>query len=369
MQFAAVIPNLRIVRGPFRGLSFYQLLAALALGVLMVLIIRVFFVFNTSTAVLLMRSTSTAVVVLLAFTLASNVQVPRLPRHAARFLAIAVASPLALLGAYALTIPGGFEDLCCDNWGVISGWIRMTSVAVGISLVATLIYIYLERDREARDEALRFALERRTLEKDALNARLKVLQAQVEPHFLFNTLANVQQLVEMRSERAAPLLRTLIQYLKLTVRESRDDMSTLGREMELVQHYLDIMRMRMPDRLRFAIDLPPELAATPIPPLAVLTLVENAVRHGLDPSEEGGEIHLCTRAEARGIHVQVSDTGRGLQPSPSAPGSSGSGTGLATLRERLEGHFGSAARLELSENSPQGVIASIWLPAALGQTA
>ncbi len=360
MQFAALIPNLRVVRGPLRGLSLYQLLTALALGVLMVLIIRIIFVFNTTTAVLLMRATSTAVVVLLAFTLASNVQVPRLPRHAARFLAIAVASPLALLGAYALTIPGGFEDLCCDNWGVISGWIRMTSLAVGISLVATLIFIYLERDREARDEALRFALEKRTLEKDALNARLKALQAQVEPHFLFNTLANVQQLVEARSERAAPLLRTLIEYLKLTVRESRDDMSTLGREMELVQHYLDIMKMRMPDRLRFGVDLAPELAATPIPPLAVLTLVENAIRHGIDPSEEGGEIDISARVEGRKVELQVADTGLGLNTS--IPGAAGGGTGLAMLRERLQGHFGSQARLELSENSPRGVIARLCLP-------
>jgi sensor histidine kinase YesM len=238
----------------------------------------------------------------------------------------------------------------------------MSSLAIGISLVATLIYIYLERDREAKEAALRFALDKQTLEKEALSARLKAMQAQVEPHFLFNTLANVQQLVEMQSPRAAPLLKNLIQYLKLAIPQTRGDSSTAEKEFELARHYLAIMQMRMPDRLQFSVELPAALKTAQLPPLALLTLVENAVKHGIDPTEHGGSVRVTATQDVGRLIVQVEDTGKGLGATPAA---ASTGTGLANLRERLQAQYGGDAALELLENAPRGVIARLLLPLSL----
>jgi signal transduction histidine kinase len=361
MALSNLIPNFKVRSGPLRGLSVYQGLLALALAVLMVVIIRVFFSFTTSTEILLARSVGTAIIALVAFTLASNVPIKWLPKHAARFLALAVASPLALVGAYALTTPGGLPE-AWDHWPALSGWMRMSSLAVGMSLVATLIYIYLERDREAKEQALRFALDKQTLEKEALSARLKAMQAQIEPHFLFNTLANVQQLVEMQSPRAAPLLKNLIQYLKLAIPPARADFSTAEKEFELARHYLAIMQMRMPDRLQFSVELPEALKHAQLPPLALLTLVENAVKHGIDPTEHGGSVQVSAQQEGASLVIQVVDTGRGLGATAAA---ASTGTGLANLRERLAAQYGSGAAVQLLENVPRGVTARLVLPHAL----
>src|SRR5262249_21315654 len=139
---------------------------------------------------------------------------------------------------------------------------------------------------QARAQELKFALERSTLEKQALDARLSLLQAQIEPHFLFNTLANVQELVESGSPRAAPVLQSLISYLRAAMPRLHDGEPTLGNEEDLVRSYLELMHMRMPDRLQVAIDVDPALRAQRFPSMALLTLVENAVRHGIDPSED-----------------------------------------------------------------------------------
>jgi two-component sensor histidine kinase len=349
--------NPRIRNGPLRNLSLLQGLIALVLACLAVAYIRQFLYFSTSTEVLLARLIGASLAVLLAFTLASNISLRWLPRQIARTLAIVIVSPLALAVAYTFTADGTIAEIWSRE-PIVSGWMRMSLLAVVVGLLSTLTFIYYERDREAKEQALRHALERQTLEKELLAAELKALQAQIEPHFLFNTLANVQQLVEMQSPQAAPLLKTLIRYLKLALSNSKDQVTTVATEFELARNYLAIMQMRMPDRLQFEVSMPDTLRTATLPPLSVMTLVENAVKHGIDPTERGGRIEVNASSANDELLLQVSDTGAGLVQRKGVDG----GTGLAHLRERLQVQYAGTAQLELEENTPRGVVARLRLP-------
>jgi LytS/YehU family sensor histidine kinase len=154
------------------------------------------------------------------------------------------------------------------------------------------------------------------------------------------------------------VLRTLIQYLRAAVPLLHEPAATIDRELQLVRPYLELMQMRMPDRLQYALDVDSSVLHVRCPPTTLLTLVENAVRHGIDPSEEGGRIDI--RIERRGDRclLRVSDTGAGLNQS-----ADGLGTGLTTLRERLRLIFGDAARLRLAPNAPRGAAAEVDMPA------
>src|SRR5688572_29008887 len=165
-----------------------------------------------------------------------------------------------------------------------------------------------QRDLFARHQALAFELERSELERKALDARLRLLQAQVEPHFLFNTLANVRALVDAGSPQASKVLASLIAYLRAAVPRMHVLATTLGEELALVRAYLELMQMRMPDRLQFALKIDPLANGLQCPPMTLLTLVENAVRHGIDPSEQGGRIDVDVfRRDGRCL-VRVVDT-------------------------------------------------------------
>jgi len=164
----------------------------------------------------------------------------------------------------------------------------------------------------------------------------------------------VQALVESGSPQAAPVLKSLIAYLRAAMPRLHAGASSLGNEIALVRAYLELMRMRMPDRLAFSIDVADDIGAVPFVPMSVLTLVENAVRHGVDPSESGGRIDVAARREASGeIRIVVADTGPGMSAT-AVPG-----TGLANLESRLRGFFGPSARLELHEAAPHGLRAEI----------
>ena len=217
-----------------------------------------------------------------------------------------------------------------------------------------------ERLAEARSRELRFALERSHLEKQAVDARLALLQAQIEPHFLFNTLANVQALVETGSPRAAEVLKSLIDYLRAAMPRLHDGPGTLDQELALVRAYLQLMQMRMPDRLRFDVEADATLLARPFPAMALLTLVENAVRHGIDPLEQGGLIQVRAERGSGQWRLSVCDDGAGIDPHK-RPG----GTGLANLRERLQGFFGAGASLQLEERVPRGLCARIVVEGAV----
>ena len=295
---------------------------------------------------------------LLAFGAAGAWHPARVPRWLAQVLAVVIAAPIATLVAYLPSVNGRITDVL-GHESRIMGFVFITMTAVVIAPLIALGALYRDRDAQARSAQLAFALERSTLEKEALDARLKLLQAQIEPHFLFNTLANVQALVESGSAQAAPVLKSLIAYLRAAMPRLQASASTLANEIALVRAYLELMRMRMPDRLAFSIDIADEIAACEFLPMSVLTLVENAVRHGIDPGETGGRIDVSARREAGGasIRIVVADSGAGMSES-AVPG-----TGLANLESRLRGFFGGAARLELHDARPHGLSAEIVFPA------
>jgi signal transduction histidine kinase len=315
-------------------------------------------VFITPLPVLLGRFVVIAVLLLLVFNAAGLWTLPGVPRWLAQVLAVSVAAPIATLIVYLPSVRGDVGELFGSEARVL-GFIWITGVVLVVAPILALGALYRERDAQARSQALQFALEKAQLEKQALDAQLRLLQAQIEPHFLFNTLANVQALVEAGSPRAAALLQSLIAYLRAAVPRLNDDHATLGDEATLVRAYLELMRMRMPDRLQFEVDIAPDLARERFPTMALLTLVENAIRHGIDPSEKGGRVVVHAMRDGAGaLQVSVSDTGPGMSEKSVA------GLGLTNLRARLAGFFGARARLELSEQSPHGLRADIVVPAA-----
>jgi LytS/YehU family sensor histidine kinase len=219
--------------------------------------------------------------------------------------------------------------------------------------------ILRRRDEMVREQAFAFELERSEYERRESDARLRQLQAQVEPHFLFNTLANVQALVDSGSPQASKVLTSLIAYLRAAVPRMNAQDTSLADEVDLTRAYLEIMQMRMPDRLQYAIHVEPGAASLRCPPMALLTLVENAVRHGIDPSETGGRIDIDIWMRDKTCVVRVKDTGVGLKTA-----SRGLGTGLTTLRERLKLAYGKDASLALTEVQPHGVCAEIHFSTA-----
>jgi len=285
---------------------------------------------------------------------------PWLARWALQVLAIVFVVPLAAYLAYWLTT--GMHPQFATNASRLQGYASLTFTGILFAPWIAVGALVRQRDTFAREQATAFALERSELERKALDARFRLLQAQVAPHFLFNTLANVQALVEAGAPRAADVLKSLIAYLRAAVPRLHETTTTLAQELQLVRAYLDVMHMRMPDRLKFDIEADPGILGLECPPMTLLTLVENAVRHGIDPSETGGSITIQARLESSSCLASVTDTGVGLKAA-----GSGLGTGLASLRERLQLAFGAQAQLRLSEVAPHGVRAEVAFPARRAQ--
>jgi hypothetical protein len=314
---------------------------------------------TTATPIVVLRAWIVALVVMIAFGLFE--QWPkRMPRRFARWvlqlIGVVVAVKIGAVMAYWITLGG--DPQFADNPKRMVGLGQL--VVVGILFAPWLALGAMVRQREAfaEEQALKFELERSEFERKALDARLRLLQAQVEPHFLFNTLANVQALVDAGSPQASRVLESLIAYLRAAVPRLHDPATTLGQELHLVRAYLDVMHMRMPDRLQFVLRVDPAAKDLRCPPMTLLTLVENAVRHGIDPSEEGGRIDVEVRLRDGRCQVRVIDTGVGLRAA-----GDGLGTGLSTLRERLQLAFGGDAHLRLSAVEPHGVRAELDFPA------
>lgn len=314
---------------------------------------------SAPTMIVLMRAVLVGLIVMLVFGLFEQ-RPRRLPRWLGRWalqlLGVVVAVPFAALFAYWATT-GGNPDLA-NNQSRLNGYAQLTFTGILFAPWIAVGAMVRQRDAFARDQALAFELERSKLERSALDARLRLLQAQVEPHFLFNTLANVQALVDAGSPQASSVLKSLIAYLRAAVPSIHAPATTLGQETQLVRAYLELMQMRIPDRLQFSLHVDETAKRLQCPPMTLLTLVENAVRHGIDPSEEGGRIDVDVWVRNGRCHARVTDTGAGLQSA-----SAGLGTGLSTLRERLQLAFGGDAQLHLTEVEPHGVCAEMNFPA------
>jgi signal transduction histidine kinase len=274
-------------------------------------------------------------------------KLPRwLPRTVLRLIGIALVIPPASGLAFGIT--GGSNE---------HDYAFLTVVAILFAPWIAIGTILRQRDAFAREQALEFELVRSEFERRESDARLRLLQAQVEPHFLFNTLANVQALVDSGSPQASKVLTSLIAYLRAAVPRMHSQSTTLENEVDLVRSYLELMQMRMPDRLQYAIHLDPAAAVLQCPPMTLLTLVENAVRHGIDPGEAGGRIDVDVWLRDAHCLIRVTDTGAGLKSA-----THGLGTGLTNLRERLKLAFGNDARLTLTEIQPHGVCAEVSIP-------
>ncbi len=324
----------------------------IAVGVALLLLI----LWKGSTSTLFLRAIVLALSATTVFSL-FEVWPRRLPRGVERWIlqvvAVGAAMPVTVFVMHRrATVPGAppfFED---HNWMLVG------FAAVLIAPWTAVATVVRQKEAFARDQKLAFALERSELERQALDARLHLLQAQVAPHFLFNTLANVQALVDAGSPHASVVLRSLTAYLRAAVPLLHESAATIEHELQLVRPYLELMQMRMPDRLQYAMNVDPSALKVRCPPTTLLTPVENAVRHGIDPSEEGGRIEVDIARRGERCVIRVTDTGAGVHQS-----ASGLGTGLNTLRERLDLIFGDAAHLRLTPNSPRGVVVEIDMPA------
>lgn len=280
-----------------------------------------------------------------------------LQRWALQVVAVGVLMPATTLLVYVLSTPQSAPPFWKDP-ARLNGWTHLTFAAILLAPWTALAAIVRQKEAFARDQKLAFALERSELERQALDAHLHLLQAQVAPHFLFNTLANVQALVDAGSPHASVVLRSLTAYLRAAVPLLHESAATIERELQLVRPYLELMQMRMPDRLQYAMNVDPSMLTVRCPPTTLLTLVENAVRHGIDPSEDGGRIDIDINRRGERCVVRVTDTGAGLHQS-----ANGLGTGLTALRERLQLTFGDAAQLRLTSGAPHGVAVEVDMPA------
>lgn len=251
-----------------------------------------------------------------------------------------------------------------------AGWaMRRTALPLGFALALHLPGLALRwrawqayRQRIAASEQ---AAALADLSRQLTLAELRTLQAQVEPHFLYNTLASVQYLVRHEPAMAERMLDHLHGYLRMALPAMRAPTSTLGQEVALAAAYLEIMRIRLGPRLRVTIDLPPVLADQPFPPMMLATLVENAVQHGIEPRPEGGDIMVSVRQVQGRICLTVSDTGQGLVAAGECGPGAGSGVGLANVRDRLRSLYGERAALTIDAVAPHGVCARISLPAGV----
>jgi LytS/YehU family sensor histidine kinase len=226
-----------------------------------------------------------------------------------------------------------------------------------IGLVSGAIILVRQRARETAAQLHESAVTRLQLDRQRVATELQVLQSQIEPHFLFNTLATIRRLYQTDLARGRSTLSDFIHYLKSALPEMRSSETTLGREVDLIGAYLDVLRVRMGDRLEFEIDVPPSLRDHLIPPLSLATLVENSIKHGLGALPQGGKVFVHAWVDGNALVVRVTDTGVGIRAS------GGTGTGLANLRVRLRGLYGDAGQLVLAPNDPRGLVATLFIPA------
>jgi sensor histidine kinase YesM len=231
-----------------------------------------------------------------------------------------------------------------------------TRVTLAMTLIASLASFYvlssMERLSAARAQA-------EAAQRQAAENQLRLLQSQLEPHMLFNTLANLRVLIGLDPPRAQEMLDHMIAFLRSTLGASRADAHALSAEFDHLADYLALMAVRMGPRLQVGFQLPTALAALPVPPLLLQPLVENAIKHGLEPQVDGGRIEVAAQREGRRLTLTVRDSGGGLDDTA---GTAGGGFGLTQVRERLKTLYGETAGLQLTQAAGGGTLATLWLP-------
>jgi signal transduction histidine kinase len=229
-----------------------------------------------------------------------------------------------------------------------------------LALFGTKALVGGKKRAEAEMQTATAAAERESMQRQLSEAKMQAMQAQVEPHFLFNTLASVEHLIETNPPRASAMQRTLIQYLRAVLPQMRDNnlVTNLGREVDMVKSYLDLLKMRMEERLTVELHVPEGLRSAAFPPMMLQSMVENAIKHGLECKPEGGHLAVTAEVVDSKLRVTVADDGVGFGVMPSK----GTGLGLSNIRERLQLLHGEAGQLHIAANNPSGVIATIEVP-------
>jgi LytS/YehU family sensor histidine kinase len=237
-------------------------------------------------------------------------------------------------------------------------------IILGLLFGSIISYFFVTRETISTTKALvqEERIKRLTSEKKAVEGNLKLLQAQIEPHFLFNTLSNILSLLETDLDKGKHMLEDLIHYLRMSLSKTRGETSTIDQEVEMIRAYMSIFQVRMGDRLNYKIDVQDKIKGIQFPPMLIQPLVENAIKHGLEPKIEGGEVGIIGKENGEIIRLEITDTGVGFYEE-SEPG-----TGLTNIRERLKSLYGDKGRLILEENRPCGLKAIIEVPYARDQS-
>lgn len=246
-----------------------------------------------------------------------------------------------------------------------STWFMNFVVLLLLALFGTKALVGGKKRADAEAQVANAAAEREAMQRQLMETKMQMMQAQVEPHFLFNTLASVEHLIRVDPPRASAMQRSLIQYLRAVLPQMRDNavVTGLGREVDMVNAYLDLLKMRMEERLSVNLRVPDGLRSAAFPPMMLQSMVENAIKHGLECKPEGGTLNIVAEVIDSRLRVTVADDGVGFGVMPS----DGTGLGLQTIRERLKLLHGEAGWLHIGANSPSGVIATIEVPYQLSK--
>ena len=247
-----------------------------------------------------------------------------------------------------------------------STWFMNFVLLLLLALFGTKALVGGKKRADAEAKVANDAAEREAMQRQLSETKMQMMQAQVEPHFLFNTLASVEHLIRVDPPRASAMQRSLIQYLRAVLPQMRDNavVTGLGREVDMVRAYLDLLKMRMEERLSVDLQIPDGLRSAAFPPMMLQSMVENAIKHGLECKPEGGTLKIVAEVVDSQLRVTVTDDGVGFGVMPS----DGTGLGLQTIRDRLRMLHGDAGRLHIGANSPSGVIATIEVPYQLSKS-
>ena len=283
--------------------------------------------------------------------------------HAARKRVKAMRSFYVSVTLYAIIIPSLWVlnlvmgGKIWAHWPMIGWGIGLT--AQGMSVFAGRSFFGAEWEQKKVDEMMaRENLKVVSSEKQLVQAQMRMLQAQIEPHFLFNTLANIQTLIPRAPEKASLMLDNFIAYLRQSLTASRAQEGTVKQEIDLLRNYLELLKIRMGDRLQFEFDIEPDLQGASLPPMLLQPIVENAIKHGLEPKVEGGRVGISARRSGESMVLTVSDNGLGFSEHADR---SGAGVGLANLRERLAVLYDGRATLTVADAAP-GTVITITAP-------
>ena len=315
-----------------------------------------------ATGVSFAESMILGVLVVLAVAYVINQTIPGWRQSAALGIAVVMATGVGTVLLVIFEQPDWRNDSRLPDLGwwlltVASMWLRYAL----IGLLVAGAWLYMRAEAHYASALAQCAVDAARSDQQTAEARLAMLEAQIEPHFLFNTLAHVKRLYDIDPANGRRMLTSLIDYLAVALPQMRETRSTLGREVAHATAYLDIQRMRMGPRLSVDVDVPDALREADMPPLMILTLVENAIKHGVGPQPGGGRIAIRAWADGECMKTEVADTGQGFVHA------SGGGTGLANIRSRLAALFGCDASLLLRMNAPHGVVATIVLPRRVSQ--